>query len=214
VKVLYRKALLKGPIAREKSDISLHVRRRVRIITFLHSCALDSPLTLLQKTTKAELEATMSGHIITQTTLTGYIHVRINKGSLRINLRPRRREYDGEWIAKIHWGKVLLLGFLFTIISVVVRQVEMSMTMGYYTDPRYFGRVESPYECLLPARRPRSFLSSSTIATFFTGIAITIIYYYLKEYLPKAIITVISFLRIYLCNVVRFRFYTADVVTI
>lgn len=89
-----------------------------------------------------------------------------------------------KWIAKIHWGKVLLLGFLFTIISVVVRQVEMSLTMGYYTDPRYFG-VWSRLMMPVAGPPPAEFFIISTIATFFTGIAITIIYYYLKEYLPK-----------------------------
>ena len=89
-----------------------------------------------------------------------------------------------KWISKIHWGKVLLVGFLYTIIATVIRQLEVIWTMKYYTMPQYFG-VWS--KLMMPAAGPPpfEFMVTSFILTFASGMALTIIYYYLKDYLPK-----------------------------
>lgn len=89
-----------------------------------------------------------------------------------------------KWISKIHWGKVFLIGFLYTILATVIRQLEVLWTMKYYTMPQYFG-VWS--KTMMPSAGPPpvEFMIMSAVMTFASGMAITIIYYYLKEYLPR-----------------------------
>ncbi len=96
-----------------------------------------------------------------------------------------------KWIGSIQWGRVLLVGFLYSVISVVIRQLEMIWTFHYYTDPKYFG-LWNPL--MMPVSRvggsaiaPLSseFYIVSGIITFMTGMSLAIIYYYLKDYLPK-----------------------------
>lgn len=89
-----------------------------------------------------------------------------------------------KWIARIQWGKVLLVGFLYTIIAMVVRQLEVLWTMKYYTMPEFFG-VWSKTMMPTAGPPPMEFMIVSAIITFTSGVAITIIYYYLKDYLPK-----------------------------
>jgi len=91
-----------------------------------------------------------------------------------------------KWIGQINWGKVFLIGFLYTVLSMVVRQVEMLWTMKYYTDPAYFGVWN---KLMMPSvGPPPEFFIISAIITFSVGMSLTIIYYYLKEYLPKGYI--------------------------
>lgn len=89
-----------------------------------------------------------------------------------------------KWISRIHWGRVFLVGFLYTVIATVVRQTEMIWTLKYYMMPQYFG-VWS--KSLMPTAGPPppEFMITSLILTFATGMAIAIIYHYLKDYLPK-----------------------------
>lgn len=89
-----------------------------------------------------------------------------------------------KWISMIHWGKVLLIGLLYTIISTVVRQLEIIWTMKYYTQPQYFG-VWSKLMMPSAGPPPFEFMVTSMILTFASGMALAIIYYYLKDYLPK-----------------------------
>lgn len=92
-----------------------------------------------------------------------------------------------KWITRINWGKVFLIGFLYTVVSMVVRQVEMLWTIKYYMDPRYFGVWN---KLMMPnvGPPPPEFFIISAIITFSVGMSLTIIYYYLKEYLPKGYI--------------------------
>ncbi len=89
-----------------------------------------------------------------------------------------------KWIRKIQWGKVLLVGLLYTIIATVVRQVEIIWTMKYYTMPQSLG-VWSKFMMPTAGPPPPEFMITSTILTFMSGMALAIIYYYLKDYLPK-----------------------------
>jgi uncharacterized membrane protein len=57
-----------------------------------------------------------------------------------------------KWIGKISWGKVLLVGLFYTILSCIAQQ-RLTLVSG--------------------------------IAAYITGVSITIIYYYLHDYLPK-----------------------------
>ena len=88
------------------------------------------------------------------------------------------------WIKEISWKKVILSGAIFTVISFVIRQVEALLTMGYYTDPQYFGlwsKLMMPKEGPPPA----SFMITSLVFTFVSGVSLALIYYYLRSHLPQ-----------------------------
>jgi hypothetical protein len=100
------------------------------------------------------------------------------------------------WIKEISWKKVFMIGIIYTVASVIVRQVEAMLTMKYYLMPQYSG-VWS--KLMMPARYasasaaggpvygppPFEFMVTSFIFTLASGISITLIYYYLKDFLPK-----------------------------
>jgi uncharacterized membrane protein len=89
-----------------------------------------------------------------------------------------------KWIAKINWLKVLLVGVLYTVISMVMQQVGVLFTMKYYTDPQYSG-VWSKLMMPSAGPPPPEFMITSLIMTLASGISIALIYYYLKDMLPK-----------------------------
>lgn len=84
----------------------------------------------------------------------------------------------------IHWGKVFWVGFLFTLVSMVTHNVEAMLTMKYYLMPQYFGLWS---KIMMPSAGPPplTFFAVSLVITFTSGVSLTIIYYYLREYLPK-----------------------------
>lgn len=88
------------------------------------------------------------------------------------------------WIKELSIRKILLTSVIFTVISFVLHQVEALLTMKYYLMPQYFG-VWS--KIMMPSNGPppASFMITSLIFTFVTGISITLIYYYLRDHLPK-----------------------------
>jgi hypothetical protein len=87
------------------------------------------------------------------------------------------------WIKELSWKKVFLTGAIFAVISFVIRQIEAMLTMKYYLMPQYFG-VWS--KVMMPSNGPppASFMITSFIFTFVTGISVSLIYYYLKDHLP------------------------------
>jgi len=87
------------------------------------------------------------------------------------------------WIKELKVKKVLLASVIFTVISFVIHQIEALLTMKYYLMPQYFG-VWS--KVMMPSNGPppASFMITSLIFTFVTGVSITFIYYYLKDHLP------------------------------
>jgi len=87
------------------------------------------------------------------------------------------------WIKELKIKKVLLASVIFTVISFVIHQIEAMLTMKYYLMPQYFG-VWS--KVMMPSNGPppASFMITSLIFTFVTGVSITFIYYYLKDHLP------------------------------
>ena len=89
-----------------------------------------------------------------------------------------------KWISRIRWGKVLLIGLLYTIISGAIRQVELLWTMRYYLMPQYTG-VWSKLMMPTAGPPPPEFLITSIILTFACGMGLAVVYFYLKEYLPK-----------------------------
>lgn len=87
------------------------------------------------------------------------------------------------WIKEFNFKKMFLTSIIFTVISFVLHQVEAIIDMRYYVSPQYFG-VWS--KLMMPSNGPppASFMITSLIFTFVSGISITLIYYYLKDHLP------------------------------
>jgi len=88
------------------------------------------------------------------------------------------------WMKEISWKKVLLSSLVFTIIAFIIRQIEAILTMNYYKMPEYFGLWS---KTMMPKAGPPpvSFIITSLVFTFATGISLALIYYYLKDHLPK-----------------------------
>ncbi len=99
------------------------------------------------------------------------------------------------WIKEISWKKVLITSIIYTVIAFIVRQAEAVLTMGYYTDPNYFG-VWS--KLMMPAAGPppASFMITSFVFTFVTGLSLALVYYYIRSHLPQ--------------NMMQRTFYFAD----
>ena len=88
------------------------------------------------------------------------------------------------WIKEIDWKKVLLSGAIYTIIAFAIRQVEAILTMSYYIDPNYFG-VWSKLMMPKEGPPPASFMITSLVFTFVSGVSLALIYYYLRSHLPQ-----------------------------
>ena len=88
------------------------------------------------------------------------------------------------WIKKIDWKKTLLSGLIFTIIAFIARQIEAMLTLKYYMMPEYFG-VWSKVMMPTAGPPPLSFMITSLVFTFVTGVSVALIYCYLKDFLPK-----------------------------
>lgn len=86
---------------------------------------------------------------------------------------------------KIRWGRVLSAGLVFLVIAFIVREVEIVLTMGYYQDPAYFPVWSSS---LMPnaGPPPTSFLVTSLLFTFVTGLVVAVFYELVKGILPKS----------------------------
>lgn len=90
-----------------------------------------------------------------------------------------------KWINQLNWGKVLLSGLIYTVFTTIIRQVEAMLTMKYYLMPEYFG-VWSKLMMPSADSPPLSFMITSLILTFVSGISLALVYCYVKETLPKA----------------------------
>ncbi len=88
------------------------------------------------------------------------------------------------WIKEISWKKVFLSGLIFTAVSFILRQIEVVLTLNYYMMPRYSG-VWSKLMMPGAGPPPANFMITSLVFTFVTGVSIALIYYYLKDHLPK-----------------------------
>lgn len=88
------------------------------------------------------------------------------------------------WIKEIDWKKVILCGVIYTIVAMIIRQIEAFLTLKYYMDPAYFG-VWSKLMMPTAGPPPAEFMITSLVFSLFTGMSIAIIYYYLRNHLPK-----------------------------
>ena len=88
------------------------------------------------------------------------------------------------WIKEISWKKVLIVSAIYTILAFVIRQIEAVLTLSYYMDPAYFG-VWSKLMMPSAGPPPPSFMITSLVFTFVSGVSLTLIYYYLRGHLPE-----------------------------
>ena len=89
-----------------------------------------------------------------------------------------------KWIAEINWKHVVLSGSIYTVIATVIHQLEAFASMRYYTDPAYLG-VWSKLMMPVAGPPPVSFFITSTVLTLVTGISLAVVYYYVRNMLPK-----------------------------
>lgn len=89
-----------------------------------------------------------------------------------------------KWIAGINWKHVFLSGLIYTILATIVHEIEAFIMIGQYTNPAYFG-VWSKFMMPVAGPPPASFFITSTVLTFVSGISLAVVYYYVKEMLPK-----------------------------
>lgn len=80
--------------------------------------------------------------------------------------------------------KVLLFGIIFAAISFVIHQIEALLTIKYYMMPAYFG-VWSKLMMPTNGPPPTSFMITSLVFGFVTGVSVCLIYYYLRDHLPN-----------------------------
>ena len=88
------------------------------------------------------------------------------------------------WARKINIGKLLLVAGIYTVAATILRQIEAVVSMKYYMSPEYFG-VWSKIMMPSVGSPPMEYFLSSVVITFATGLSITIIYYYMRDILPK-----------------------------
>lgn len=91
-----------------------------------------------------------------------------------------------KWISKINWGKVFIVGLFYTIIATVAHQIEAMISLKYYMMPQYFG-VWSKLMMPKMGPPPTDSFITSTIITFTSGISLSLVYYYIRDMLPKNI---------------------------
>jgi len=87
-------------------------------------------------------------------------------------------------VKKIPWGRVLLSGFIYTVIANVVHILEAFVTRSYYSMPEYAG-VWS--KLLMPhAGRPSpQFLALSLLFGLIVGMFLAFVYVAIKDVLPQ-----------------------------
>lgn len=89
-----------------------------------------------------------------------------------------------KWISKINWVKAFLVGLIYTIFATIIHQIEAIVSLKYYMMPQYFG-VWSTLMMPRLGPPPPEFFITSTILTFTTGLSLSLVYYYIREMLPK-----------------------------
>jgi len=99
-------------------------------------------------------------------------------------ITPEWPKFTIKWIKEINWRKIFISGLIYLVFTTVIRQIEVILTMKYYLMPQYFG-VWS--QLMMPniGPPPPSFIITSLTFTFASGLSLGIIYYYVRNLLPK-----------------------------
>jgi hypothetical protein len=89
-----------------------------------------------------------------------------------------------EWRKKINWKKVIVAAIAYTIIASVIRQVEVFVTLDYYTNPDYFGLWS---KVMMPGKGapPPGFVVYSLLFAFYGGVVLATLYDLIKSFLAK-----------------------------
>ncbi len=90
-----------------------------------------------------------------------------------------------KWIKKVKWGKLLLCGLIYLVFATVIRQIEVIFAMKYYLMPEYFG-VWSKMMMPSAGPPPLNFMIMSMTFTLATGLSLGLVYYYVRNFLPKS----------------------------
>jgi hypothetical protein len=91
-----------------------------------------------------------------------------------------------KWITRINWKKTFISAFIYTVFAFVIRQIEAIITMKYYVMPEYLG-VWNKLMMPVAGPPPAAFFVTSIIITFVSGLSLALIYYYVRELLPKKV---------------------------
>ncbi len=89
-----------------------------------------------------------------------------------------------KWLNELSWKKIFLVGFIYTIFVSLVNRSEAVIMMKYYQVPEYFG-VWSKLVMSKVGPLPIDFIVTTAIFTLYSGISLALIYYYIRDYLPK-----------------------------
>lgn len=76
-----------------------------------------------------------------------------------------------KWIAKIKWFKVVLVGLFYTVLSALARSAELLWSIKT--------------KLMVAPVSTSEFVITSTIIVFAIGLSLALIYYYIKDFLPK-----------------------------
>ena len=87
-----------------------------------------------------------------------------------------------DYLKRLHWKPIILSGFVFAIIAMVVHMVESVLTMSYYLMPAYFGTWS---KVMMPTAGPPpvSFYVYSSVASFLGGFLFAELYDLIKSQL-------------------------------
>ncbi len=89
-----------------------------------------------------------------------------------------------KWISRIHWTRIFLVGFLYTVFATIVHFIEAFVNLNYYMMPEYYG-VWSKIMMPNPGPPPLDFQITSAVITFVSGISLALVYTYVRDMLPK-----------------------------
>ena len=89
------------------------------------------------------------------------------------------------WMKKLHPKDALSLGFLYTVVAVVLQQIEVIFTMSYYTDPSLAGLWS---KTMMPSAGPPpfAFFVQSVLFTFATGVTLAAVFEFMKPLFGKS----------------------------
>ncbi|MCX6732713.1 MAG: hypothetical protein NTV98_04190 [Candidatus Roizmanbacteria bacterium] len=91
-----------------------------------------------------------------------------------------------KWLTKINWGKVFIVGIIYTVVATLIHQLEAMISLKYYMMPEYFA-VWSRTMMPIAGPPPMDFFVKSTIMTITSGISLALVYCYIRDMLPKNI---------------------------
>lgn len=89
-----------------------------------------------------------------------------------------------EWFKNIKFAAILWSTLSYTIISMVIHQIEAIFTVGFYMMPEYFG-VWSKLMMSEVGKPKPVFVVVSTLFALITGFILASTYNFFKDYLPQ-----------------------------